>query len=96
MKATMIALSAATLIAAAPVVFAKSSDTPRLQHKLTKKHPLGVSSYARWNETKARGSLKGYPGSFGYAPSERERRNDEIEALRQGVGGGGGGGGSGM
>jgi hypothetical protein len=90
----MIALAAAALIAAAPVVFAQSSETPRLQHKLTKKHPLGVSGYARWHEMKARGSRKGYPRAFGYAPSEP--RNYEIEALRQAGGGGGGGGGSGM
>jgi hypothetical protein len=89
-KTVMIALSAAALIAAVPVVSAQSS-TPGQHHKLSKKHPPNV-----WHETKAgnsnKGSKKGYPGALGYAPGEP--RDQATEMSRQA--GGGGGGGSGM
>ena len=89
MKTTIIALSAAALIAAAPV-FAQgvSSKTPALQHKVSKKHHLGVSGYAPQREMQAKGSKKGYPGAFGYAPSEVLDRETEITRKA--------GGGSGM
>jgi hypothetical protein len=90
-KTTMIALSAAALIAAVPVAFAQSSQTPGLQHKVLKKRPPGVSGHASWHEVKARVSKKGYPGAFGYAPSEP--RDYLTEMSRQAGGGGGGGGG---
>ena len=91
MKETIIALAAAALVTAVPLGFAQSSETPALQHKLSKKHPPGVSGHAVWHETKARGSKQGYPGAFGYAPSEP--RDYAIENARRA---GGGGGGSGM
>jgi hypothetical protein len=91
-RTAMIALSAAALIAAVPVVSAQSS-TPGQHHKLSRKHPPGVSAYAPWHETKARGSKNSYPGTFGYAPAEP--RDQATEMSRQ-AGGGGGGGGSGM
>ena len=72
MKTTIIALSAAALIAAAPAVLARGvpGKTPGLQHKVSKKHHLGVSGYAPLREMQAKGSKKGYPGAFGYAPGE--------------------------
>jgi hypothetical protein len=90
-KTMIIALSAAALITAVPVGFAQSSETPALQHKLLKKRSAGLAGH----QMKARASNKGYPGAFGYAPSEP--RDYVIEMSRQaGGGGGGGGGGSGM
>ena len=96
MKTTIIALSAAALIAAAPAVLARGvpGKTPGLQHKVSKKHHLGVSGYAPLREMQAKGSKKGYPGAFGYAPGESTGLNRDLEASRQA--GGGGGGGSGM
>ena len=93
MKTTIIALSAAALIAAAPAVFAQSvpSKTPGLQHKVSKKHHLGASGHAPQREVQAKGSKKGYPGAFGYAPNEVLDRETEITRKA-----GGGGGGSGM
>jgi hypothetical protein len=95
-KTTIIALSAAALIAAAPAVLARGvpGKTPGLQHKVSKKHHLGVSGYAPLREMQAKGSKKGYPGAFGYAPGESTGLNRDLEASRQA--GGGGGGGSGM
>jgi hypothetical protein len=95
-RTTIIALSAAALIAAAPAVLAQGvpSKTPGLQHKVSKKHRPGVSGYAPLREMQAKGSKKGYPEAFGYAPGEVLDR--EIETSRQAGGGGGGGGGSGM
>jgi len=96
MKAMIIALSAAALVAAAPAALAQDvpGKTPALQHKSSKKHQPGVSSYAQTREMQAKGSKTGYPGASGYAPDERSRF---FESVRQGGGGGGGGGGgSGM
>jgi hypothetical protein len=89
-KATIIALSAIALIAAAPAGFARvvSSKTPALQHKVAKKHHLGVSGYASQREVQAKGSKKGYPGAFGDAPNEVVDRETEITRKA--------GGGSGM
>ena len=91
MKTTIIALSAATLIAAAPAVLAQGvpSKTTALQHKVSKKHHPGVSGYAPLRAVQAKGSKKGYPGAFGYAPDEPIDR--DIAASRQAGGGGGGG-----
>jgi len=93
-KTTLIALSAAALIAAAPAVLARGvpGKTPGLQHKVSKKHHPGVSGYAPPREMQATGSKTGYPGASSYAPGER---GDFLESVRRG-GGGGGGGGSGM
>ena len=96
MKTTIIALSAAALVAAAPVVLAQgaTSKTPGLQHKVSKKHHLGVSGgYAALRQMQAKGAKTGDPGASSYAPDERSRF---LDSVRQGGGGGGGGGGSGM
>ncbi len=91
MKTTIIALSAAALIAAAPAVLAQgvTSKAPGL-HKVSKKHHS--RGYAALREMQAKGSKTGDPGASGYAPDERSRF---LDSVRQG-GGGGGGGGSGM
>jgi hypothetical protein len=70
MKKTIIALSTAVLIAAAPAVFAKdvTSKTPSAQHKVSRKHHPGVTNYALRREMRAKGSTTGYPSAFGYAP----------------------------
>ncbi len=99
MKTTIIALSAAVLIAAAPCVLAQpaASKTSVLQHKVSKKYHPGASRYAPLREMQARGSNRGYPAAFGYAPVMPGGLDRDIEASRQaGGGGGGGGGGSGM
>jgi hypothetical protein len=92
MKTTIIALSAAALVAAAPATFAQGvpGKTPGLQHKVSKKHHPGISCYSQMREMQAKGSKTGYPGASGYASDERSRF---LESVRQG---GGGGGGSGM
>ena len=92
MKTTIIALSAAALVAAAPAALAQGvpGKTPGLQHNVSKKHHPGVSGYAQMREMQAKGSKTGYPGASGYASDERSRF---LESVRQG---GGGGGGSGM
>ncbi len=94
MKTTIIALSAAALIAAVPAVLAKAvtSKAPGLEHKVSKKHHPRVSGYAALREMQAKGSKTGDPGASSYAPDERSRF---LDSVRQG-GGGGGGGGSGM
>ena len=88
MKTTIIALSAAALIAAAPAVFAQgvTSKTPGLQHKVSKKHHPAVSGYTPRREMQARGPNKGYPRAFGYAPAEVLDRETEI--TRKAGGGG--------
>jgi hypothetical protein len=95
-KTTIIALSAAALIAA-PAVLAQGvpSKTPGLQHKVFKKHHPAVSGYAPLREMQAKGSRKSYPGAFGYVPGQPSRLDRDIETSRQ-AGGGGGGGGGGM
>ena len=89
MKTTIIALSAAALIAAAPAVLAQGlpGKTPGLQHKVSKRHHLGISGYARLRETQAKGSKKGYPGAFGDAPVEPGGLDRETEMSRQAGGG---------
>ena len=91
MKTTIIALSAAALIAAAPAVFAQgvTSKTPGLQHKVSKKHHPAVPGYTPRREMQARGSNngsnKGNPRAFGYAPEVLDR---ETEITRKAGGGG--------
>ena len=88
MKTTIIALSAAALIASAPAGFAQgvTGKTPGLQHKVSKKHHPAVSGYAPLRD--AKGSKKDYPRAFGYAPNEVLDRETEITRKA--------GGGSGM
>jgi len=72
MKLTVIALSAAALIAASPAAYAAgvSSKTPghEMQAKSSKKGHTGASRYAPGHEMQAKGSVKGHPGASGYAP----------------------------
>jgi len=86
MKITIIALSAAALVASAPAVFAQGvpGKTPGLQNKVSKKHHS--ASYAPLRD--AKGSKKDYPRAFGYAPNEVLDRETEITRKA--------GGGSGM
>jgi hypothetical protein len=88
MKTAIIALSAATLFAAAPV-FAQSVSSKASGHemgaKAKKGHP-GASGYAAGRKMQA--PKKGYPGASGYAPGETRDITDIITK--------GGGGGSGM
>ena len=97
MKTTIIALSAAALITAAPAVVAQGvpSKTPGLQHKVIKKNHSGISVYAPLREMQAKGSKNVYPRAFGYARGEVLDRETEM-SRQAGGGGGGGGGGSGM
>ena len=92
MKTTIIAFSAAALIAAAPTQ-SVASKISGLQHKVSGQHHAHVSGYAPLHEMQARSLQKGYTGAFGYAPAEPRGLNREIESSRQAGGGGGGGGG---
>ena len=97
MKTTIIALSAAAVIAAAPGVLAQnvSNKTPDKQHHASKKHPRVVSAHAPGRAMHANGLKTGYPGASSYTPSGP--KDYVYENSRQaGGGGGGGGGGSGM
>ena len=93
MKTTIIALSAATLIATTPAVLAQnvSSNIPGQQHKVVKKRPQVVSGYVPWHAVHAGSTNMGYLGAFGYAPS-----GPKDYTLDNGRQAGGGGGGSGM
>jgi hypothetical protein len=90
-KKTIIALSAAALIASAPAAFAQGvpSKTPGLQHKVSNQHHPAISGYAPRRDANI--SKKGYTRAYGYAPGEVLDR--ETEATRRAGGGGGGGGG---
>jgi hypothetical protein len=90
MRTTIVALCAAALIAVAPAVLAQqiSSKTPGQQHKVLKKRPH-VVGYVPWHTVHAQGAKIGYPGAFGYAPSQP--KDYTIENSRQAGGGGGGG-----
>ncbi|WP_143198670.1 hypothetical protein [Bradyrhizobium sp. AS23.2] len=101
MKKTIIALSAAALIAAAPAALAQGvpgKEAPGQHRMISKKHHPSVPGYAPLREMQTVGSNKGYPGAYGYAPGAPGRSDRDLEASRQagGGGGGGGGGGSGM
>ena len=92
MKTTIIALSAAALIAVGPAVLAQtvSSKTPAQQHHVSKKHHRLASGYAPRHTMNTR-----YPGAGRYVPSEPKDYTYDI-SRSAGGGGGGGGGGSGM
>ena len=94
MKTTIIALSAAALIAAAPAVLAHdvSNKTSDQHHKVFKKRSTVGFGYAPWRAVHATGVRPGNSGGFGYAPSLP--KDYTYENSRQA--GGGGGGGSGM
>jgi hypothetical protein len=89
---TIIALSAAALIAAAPVVLAKnvSSKTLSQQHIVFKKRPQVVTGYAPWLVVHATGAKTGYSGASSYPPSGP--KDYTYDNSRNGGGGGGGGG----
>lgn len=74
MKTTIIALSAAILMAASPVAFAAgvSSRTPghEMQARGSVKGHPGASGYTPGHKMQARGSVKGHPGASGYAPGQ--------------------------
>jgi hypothetical protein len=92
MKTAITALSA--LIVAAPAVLAQnvSSRTSDPRHHASIKHHRVVSGgHAPRHAMHA----KGYPGAFGYAPSEPKDYTYD-NSRNAGGGGGGGGGGSGM
>jgi hypothetical protein len=73
MKKAMIALSAAALLAATPVAFARvSNHTPghEMQKKGSKAGHPGASGYTPGHQMQAKGSKKGSPGASGYAPGQ--------------------------
>ena len=74
MKLTVIALSAAALIASAPAVFAQGSSAKapgqEMQQKGSVKGTSGASGYAPGREMHARGPKKGTEGASGYAPGQ--------------------------
>jgi hypothetical protein len=91
-KTTIIALSAAALVAAAPAVFAQggSGRTPGQQHEVARKHH--VSAHARPREMQAKDAGKGYPGAMGNAPAQPSGFMDrDLEMSGRQAGGGGGG-----
>ena len=94
MKTTIIALSAAALIAAVPAVSARnaSSKAPGQQHRVLKKHPHRVvSGDVPWHAAHAKNVKMGYPGAFGYAPTEPKNYRPDQGSQAGGGGGGGGG-----
>lgn len=95
MKTAIIALSAATLIAAPAVLARNASNRAPDQHRqVSKKHLRTIWGYASGGAMHGRRVDTGYPGAFGYAPGEP--KDYSLENSRQAGGGGGGGGGSGM
>jgi hypothetical protein len=87
-KTTIIALSAAALIAAAPDVPAEggSGSTPGAHHAVAKKHH--VCGYARPREMQAKGAGTSYPGAFGDAPGEPKGYLDrDLEVSGRQAGG---------
>jgi hypothetical protein len=93
-KTTIIALSAAALIAAAPAALAQGLQgrTPGLQHNVSKKHHASASGHALSRGMQARGVGKGYQGAFGYAPGGPSGYIDrDLEVSGRQAGGGGGG-----
>ena len=95
MRTTIIAFSAAALIAATPAVLAQnlSSRTPGQQHKVFKKRPQVAYGYAPRRVVHTGGVKMGYPGAFSFAPSVPK---DYTYENSRAAGGGGGGGGGGM
>jgi uncharacterized membrane protein YgcG len=96
-KTTIIAVSAAVLIAAAPAVFAKgvSTKTASAQHQVSRKHHPGVANHALRREMQVKGRTMGHPGAFGYAPGAAPVVRDMTDISPFGGGGGDGGGGGG-
>ena len=94
MKATIIAVSVAALIAAAPGVLAKkvSSETRDQQRHASEQHGRVVSVHVPRHAMHAKGLKTGYPNAFGYAPGQPEDHALESSRLAGGGGGGGGGG----
>jgi hypothetical protein len=74
MKLTVIALSAAALIASAPAAFAQGSSGKapgqEMQEKGSVKGTSGASGYAPGQEMHAKGSKRGTEGASGYAPGQ--------------------------
>jgi hypothetical protein len=74
MKITIIALSAAALIASAPAVFAQGSSGKapgqEMQEKGSAKGSPGASGSAPGHEMQEKGSKKGTEGASGYAPGQ--------------------------
>ena len=74
MKLTVVALSAAALIASAPSVFAQGSSAKapgqEMQEKGSVKGTSGASGYAPGQEMHAKGSKRGTEGASGYAPGQ--------------------------
>jgi hypothetical protein len=97
MKTPIIVLSAAVLIAVAPVVLAQNvlSKTPNQQHHAYKKQPRVASGHAPRHAMHAKGFKTGYPRAFGYAPSEPKDYTYEMSTYGGGAGGGGAGAGGG-
>ncbi|CCE09080.1 exported hypothetical protein [Bradyrhizobium sp. STM 3843] len=91
MKTAITTLSAAMFIAAAPAGLA--SKAPHQHHQASRKHPPNISGYAAWPGMHPNGTMTGYPGASGYAPSAPK---DYTTDSSRNAGGGGGGGGSGM
>jgi len=90
-KTTIIALSAAALIAATPAALAQTGPGKTTgHHKVAKKHHASRSV----SVPAMRARRPGYPQAFGHAPGETVGVDRETEMSRQA--GGGGGGGSGM
>jgi hypothetical protein len=74
MKLTVVALSAAALIASAPAVFAQGSSAKapgqEMQEKGSVKGTSGASGYAPGQEMHAKGSKRGTTGASGYATGQ--------------------------
>jgi hypothetical protein len=86
---TIVALSAAALIAAASAGLAQGvPGTTFLQHKIAKKHHARVSGSAPLREMQAKGPEKGYPRASGYTLGEPVL-DRETEMSRKAGGGGG-------
>jgi hypothetical protein len=79
MRSTIIALSAAALIAATPAVFAQSdsSKTPgqEMYDKGWGKGSPGASGHTPGQEMQQKGSVKGTKGVSGYAPGQTTGSN---------------------
>ena len=86
MKTVIMTLSAAVLVAAAPVVLARNA--PHQHRQVFKKHPQVVYGYAPWRVMHANGVRTGY-GASGYAPSAPK---DYTYDNSRNAGGGGGSG----
>jgi hypothetical protein len=72
MKLTLIALSAAALIASVPAVFAQGASSNTPGHEMQEKGSVkgGASGYAPGQEMHEKGSKRGTEGASGYAPGQ--------------------------